>query len=614
MQTDILRKYVITELNRIMTDLKNLCFSCMNDTGGVEICPHCGNSGIPERISYLALMPGTMLAERYYIGKCTRSNSEGFTYIAYDTQTDDRCTVREFFPAELAVRSTDGITVEIKNGADALFADCRASFGELWNKLMRLRGLTALVSVCDLFSANLTSYAVYHDIENITLRDYLLDNGQGYISWDQARILFMPVLSTLGTLHTSGVIHRNINPSSFFFSEDGKLKLTDYVIPQAASSYGELDSVLTDGYAPIELYREDDPVGSWTDIYSFTAVIYRTLIGTTPIPAPVRAQNDQMMIPAKFAEILPPHIINAIINGMQIDPTDRTRNAEQLRSNLSASPRAVGASAHVFPHIEETPAPSVRPGAANVRTPIVTQPRAEEKPRTDTKSGGQQNYEQFQMQERRRKTLKAVLVAVIVTLFIGVALIVSALFGMNGGNSGGNDSSTTAENTVVVQSFLGRQYDDVVKENEISGNFIIKKTEQSNNAVPAGQIIGQDIPANSSVAKGTTITFTVSGGPQVFPVPDVTGQTYEQALAALTAKGLVCERAKKYNDGTHPANTVAETVPPAGQGVKSGDKVTVVVYEDPAATGVDETTLTPDVPSSLNGENSTVNDILSIFN
>ena len=183
---------------------------------------------------------------------------------------------------------------------------------------------------------------------------------------------------------------------------------------------------------------------------------------------------------------------------------------------------------------------------------------------------------------------------------------------MNGGSHGGSDATTQSENTVVVQSFLGRQYNDVVKENEVTGNFIIKKVEQSNDAVPSGQIIGQDIPANSSVAKGTTITFTVSGGPQVFPVPEVSGQTYEQALATLSAKGLKCESAKKYNDGTHPANTVAETVPPAGQGVKSGDKVTIVVYSDPQAAETDAI-LTPDVPSSLNGENTTVSDILSIF-
>lgn len=592
-----------------MTELNNLCLSCMNDMGGNEICPHCGNSGVPESVSFLAIVPGTMLADRYYIGKCIRSNSEGFTYIAYDTQTDERCTVREFFPAELADRGEDGLTAVVKSGSDAVFADCRASFGELWSKLMRLKGLTALVSVYDLFSANLTSYAVYHDIENITLRDYLLDNGQGYISWDQARILFMPVLSTIGTLHTSGVIHRNLNPSSFFFAEDGKLKITDYVIPQAASAYGELDSVLTDGYAPIELYREDDPVGSWTDIYSFTAVIYRTLIGTTPISAPVRAQNDRMMIPAKFAEILPPHIINAIINGMQIDPTDRTRNAEQLRSNLSASPRAVSASAHVFPHTEPA-VPSAAPVSdTNAREPIVTRPHDEANTHSDRKTSSQQNYEQFQAQEKKRKTLKAVLIAFIVTLFVGIAILVSALFGVSGGGSNGTNT-TASQNMITVQSFLGRQYNDVVKENEVTGNFIIKKIEQSNDAVPSGQIIGQDIPANSSVATGTTITFTISSGPQVFPIPDVSGQTYEQAMAALSAKGLVCERAKKYNDGTHPANTVAETVPPAGQGVKSGDKVTIVVYSDPE----DTETAAPDVPSSFDGENQTVNDILSIFN
>ena len=593
-----------------MTDLTNLCFSCMNNTNGEEICPHCGNSGIPEQISYLALLPGTMLAERYYIGKCFRSNSEGFTYIAFDTQTDERCTVREFFPAELASRSEDGVTVVLKPERDAVFADCRVSFGDLWSKLMRLRGLTALVSVYDLFSSNLTSYAVYHDIETISLRDYLLDNGQGYISWDQARILFMPVLSTLGTLHTSGVIHRNLNPSSFFFSEDGKLKITDYVIPQAASAYGELESVLVDGYAPIELYREDDPIGSWTDIYSFTAVIFRTLVGATPIPAPVRAQNDQMMIPAKFAEVIPPHIINAIINGMQIDPTDRTRNSEQLRSNLSASPRAVSASAHVYPHITDE-RKTVAPTGTTHQVPTTERKQSpERKPSPAEKSEGQISYEQYKKREKNTNTLKAVLVAVIITLFIGIALIVSAMFGMSG--NGKNPTTTTAaESKIVVQSFLGRQYNDVVKENELSGSFIIRKVEQSNDIAPSGQIVGQDIPANTSVPKGTTITFTVSSGPKIFPLPNVTGKTFEEAFATLSAEGLVCERAKKYNDGSHPANTVAETIPSAGQGVKKGDKITISVYGDPNET---ETAPQADVPSSLNSADPTVNDILSLFN
>ena len=627
-----------------MTELENLCLFCMNDTDGSGVCPHCGNIGIPTDFSPLAIAPGTIISDRYYIGRCFRTNSEGHSYVAYDIKEAERCTVREFCPPELCDRDVDGVTVNVKPGAEDIYADCRASFGELWNKIMRLKGLTALVSVYDLFSANFTSYAVYKEVEEQTLRDYLLDNGKGYIPWDQARILFMPVLSTLGTLHTSGVVHRNINPSSFFFSEDGKLKITDYVIPQCSCAYGELESVLVEGFAPLELYREELPVGSWTDIYSFTAVIYRSLVGSTPISSVLRAQNDQMMIPAKFAEVIPPHVINAIINGMQIDPSDRTRNAEQLRSNLSASPRAVSASARVYP-IEQTAARTSVQTAARAQSTSRTQPtpRTQPAPRVQTQTPtlrdplsdapemrptqpaqkpakqnvGQQEVEKYQKQQKNVKTLKIVLIAVIVTLCIGIALVISAIVGLS--DSKTDTTVSEAQDTVVVQSFVGRQYNDVVQENTATGNFTIKKEEQSNNSVPSGQIVGQSISVNTTVPKGTTIVLIVSSGAASVSLPDVTGQTYEQAYATLTALGLKCEKANKYNDGTHTANTVAETVPAVGTSVVSGDTVTIVVYSDPNAvvteteTAAEQTSSEAETSDSSGSGNSSVDSILSLF-
>ena len=82
----------------------------------------------------------------------------------------------------------------------------------------------------------------------------------------------------------------------------------------------------------------DAKQGPWTDIYSFAAVLYRALIGSTPIDAPSRVENDTLMIPAKFAEQLPAYVINSLINALQISPEDRTRTVEELRAELSASP------------------------------------------------------------------------------------------------------------------------------------------------------------------------------------------------------------------------------------------------------------------------------------
>ena len=48
--------------------------------------------------------------------------------------------------------------------------------------------------------------------------------------------------------------------------------------------------------------------------------------------------NDRLMVPGKFAEQLPAYVINALMNGLQILPEDRTRTVDQLRAELSAAP------------------------------------------------------------------------------------------------------------------------------------------------------------------------------------------------------------------------------------------------------------------------------------
>ncbi|MBQ2415511.1 MAG: hypothetical protein II283_03665, partial [Alistipes sp.] len=91
-------------------------------------------------------------------------------------------------------------------------------------------------------------------------------------------------------------------------------------------------------------------LGTYTDVYAFAAVLYRTLIGSTPISAASRLTNDKLMIPGKFAEQLPAYVINALVNALQILPQDRTTNVDLLRDELSASPAAAGvASYRLFP-------------------------------------------------------------------------------------------------------------------------------------------------------------------------------------------------------------------------------------------------------------------------
>lgn len=577
-----------------MSDISGLCFSCMRPLDGNGVCPHCAGLSLPVQESPMLAL-GTLINDRYYIGKAVKTNGEGTTYVAYDTWNERPCSLREFFPGAIASRDSDGVTVLANPGSEQAFNVCYEAFYKLWSKLKRLKGLTALISVYDVFKVNSTIYAVYSDSEETTLRSYLLSNGSGYLSWEHARIMFMPVLSTLSTLHTSGVIHRGIDPSALIISPDGKLKLTDFCTEQVKTAFGELDADISDGYAPLEVYSENGSTGPWTDIYSFTAVLFRALIGSTPIAATIRAQNDQMMIPAKFAEQLPPHVINAIINGMQIDEKERTHNAEQLRSNLSASPRAIGASASVF---------SSNTAALNAKT---SQQRVQQV-REYTQAApvrvqnpvSQQKVERAQVQntlaperiQRARvaeeeankkaktaKFLKIFGIIIIIMVLFGAGLIISELIN-NSGEKPAQTTAAPAAETVVVPMFAGQMYDAVISDTFYGSMLTFKMSAVSSSDVARGQIISQDIPANTTVNRGTCILLTVSTGPEVFALPDVSGLTYEQALAALAPRSLICTKSTKYNDGTHQSGTVAETVPPANSQVSSGDTVIIVVWSD----------------------------------
>ncbi|MBQ7637432.1 MAG: PASTA domain-containing protein [Clostridia bacterium] len=565
-----------------MEDLSKLCFLCMEEKVGDGICPHCGNVDVYEQDA--GLLPfGSMVARRYYIGKAVGRSADGVTYIAFDTKENKKCSVREFFPSDISVRDVDDVTVLSAQGCEAAYNECLSSFLELWKKLKRLKGLTALINVYDIFTSGKTAYAVYSETESETLRDRLLSTEEGFMEWEQARIVFMPVLSTLGTLHTSGVIHRGIDPDSFIVSSDGKLKLSNFSIPQVRLAWSGLKTDISEGYAPLEVYSDDGNVGPWTDIYAFTAVLYRSLIGTTPIPSKVRAQNDQMMIPARFAEKLPPYVINSLINGMQLNPDDRTRNAEQLRSNLSASPRAVSASALLYQN--KSGDPRTAPGTtAPPRPKTYAQPEPDpRKPERRYQNvdrlsdDAQRAYEEQQKAVKRRKALTGLLIAVIALLLVGIALVVSALWGSSGNDQPSTEATTEAQ-TVNIPNFVGSLFDSIASDAYYTQFLRIVKHDETSTTVPAGQIMYQSIPVGSTVTQGTEIILTVSSGPKKFTVPDVTGKTYEEAIAVLAQEGLVCIKASKYNDGTHEADKVAETFPPAGADITQGDDIQVILW------------------------------------
>ena len=106
--------------------------------------------------------------------------------------------------------------------------------------------------------------------------------------------------------------------------------------------------------------------------------------------------------------------------------------------------------------------------------------------------------------------------------------------------------------------------------------FKVDTVRRANDQQPRGIVVRQDPSAGTKVQKGETILLTVSDGAGTAKVPDVEGDSFEDAQTAIQAKGLKVERREEASDTVAPG-IVTRTDPPAGTRVDKG-ATTVVVF------------------------------------
>ncbi len=541
-------------------NIDNLCMSCMNELYGEKQCPKCGYYVDSPQISpYLPLK--TPVGDKYIIGKVISSNSEGVTYMAYDVDRKSPVVIREFLPENFVDRNMSSTEVTIKNEWKDLYYAYLRKFLNLWRSLARVRGLSALVPVIDIIEDNNTAYAISEYVESISLREFLLRSQTGYLNWEKAKVLFMPVLSTLSTLHKAGIYHYGINPDNLMIGRDGKLRLSGFSISDARLEGTEFSPEQFEGYTPIEQYSYNYTEGAWSDVYGFSAVLYRALVGSVPQDAVSRSMNDQLIIPARYAEIIPVYVINALMNGLQVNPEDRTQDIEALREELSATPGNVVSSFSgvSVPKREERPKPPVQPVEEDEKSTII---------RT---------------------------ILIVSLIVVGVGLIFfGAYLGYDHFIKNKEEQTTEAPVVAMIEvpNFVNSSYDMVAQNPVQNSRFKINSVLEYSDEVEKGYIISQSLEAGTSVETGSEITFVVSKGREFVTIPPVKDTNIDYAKQTLEQAGFVVNIITKENNGDYTEGNVAEITPAEGTSKTKGTDVFVQVWGAPPSTEPDTETTT----------------------
>ncbi len=530
--------------------IDNLCMNCFQTLTSGSICEKCGfDNDTIQDMMYIPLR--TILNNRYVVGNNISVECDSISYIGYDTESGQTVTIRELYLQNILTRLEGNCYVHVRERYKKSFDIYKESFTNLWQVLARMNSLSAVIPVIDVFEENGTAYSVSKHITTVSLHDFLIRNPDNNIMWNKARLMFMPVLTTIENLHANGIIHGGITPDNLLLCSDGKVRLAGFCISECNTEDTELQFNDNPGYTALEQYSNSHKICPATDVYAFSACLYRALVGINPPDAKSRQVNDKLMIPNRIAEKIPPHVIRALGGGLQIYPEKRIQDVNDFRELLNAAPSVVAKS---------TEAP-IQP--SHKQQEIKTE-KKNESPKKKKKNTGN-------------------IVLIIFTIILLIITIGVYSFAIKERTSTDEESDIVDLDMLKVPDFCSAGYTESDIENTGSWNaqFNITYEYEYSDSAEEGIVFKQSVDAGEEVTEGTSIVLTVSKGIETVEIPDVGALSAEDATIVLENLGLVVNTVEAYNDGRFQEGSVkAEdgVTPSVGTEVAKGTTVTIQVY------------------------------------
>jgi eukaryotic-like serine/threonine-protein kinase len=126
---------------------------------------------------------------------------------------------------------------------------------------------------------------------------------------------------------------------------------------------------------------------------------------------------------------------------------------------------------------------------------------------------------------------------------------------------------------VTVPDVRGLTYDKAKSQLEDKGFVVEQKTQESSQT--PGIVLSQSPKGDTEKEKGTTITLTVAKAPETVAVPDVSGQSCDDAKSALQDVGLNGNCVNTPTNDDNQVNKVISTNPTNGTQVKKNTAVQI---------------------------------------
>lgn len=498
-----------------------------------------------------------------------------------------------------------------------------------------------VVNVFDQGQDGEMAYLVMEYLPGITLRELLRE--QKRLTIPQTITIMDAILSGLAAAHRAGIVHRDVKPENVLLSEDGRIKIGDFGLARATTANTASGQMLmgTIAYLAPELVTRGT-ADARSDIYSLGIMLYEMLTGEQPYkgeqPMQIAYQHATDSVPRPSAKNpgIPESLDELVLFSTEREPDERPVDARAMLERLREIEKELG----VYPQVVRTPAPGHDVDDGTLDSGDVTKvlPGSFTAPSV---TPAPDNATLLRRRSRRRRALGAWLV-VLVLLLSAAAGGIGWWFGSGPGSQiavpelagasyeeaeralselelvaqRGEDYSLDApagvvlgtepgegtrldrgsDVTVVVS--LGRpsaelpamqgMTEDAATDALADANIEVTDTPVFFTDFEPGQVVrvyvtetegaeAIECTEGCTVLQGSTAQLRLSLG----PVPDVTGDTVDEATAALGEVELQLSTSEEYSSDVAEGTIIRMLERPEGGSYRPGDTVPVVVSLGP---------------------------------
>ena len=211
------------------------------------------------------------------------------------------------------------------------------------NKIMNVKisSIVPIISIGELLNY---IYVVTEYPEGMVLSDVLKNRPDHYVIYFNAMFdLINSIIDALKVIHSEGVQHLFLNPSSIFYTNDKKILFTDCCFIDIINIEDFSDEILKDYscyISPEALQFINQPIGFYSDLFSIGVVIYKIVTNLVPFDTSSLHNFVYSMLYTKpqsmklFNPFIPSTFESIVIKLFDVNPLNRYSSTEELITDI----------------------------------------------------------------------------------------------------------------------------------------------------------------------------------------------------------------------------------------------------------------------------------------